>query len=1833
MHENPFDDPLPSLNVAEYTFSQPSTPPSSSVTSSPIPLSPSAVVRRLLHALEAGNTLRRSVEDTGLPSLHAELKDALGTPGHTGSWLPGSKRGPPELKVTDETDDPSAEFLLPRRDAFDAESGVSASGNSIASENSELKRRLTIAVNKFSSRIVHGDEQERALERSHSKISILNTEEGEADVSKHGGSSIEESEDEYPSDDESQHSHPSEASNEEYTRDFTLMTYNRNLGLYGFSLRLFGPYDITRVACARLLAMTPDFVFLMLYLLYASILAFQTWNPPITNPFYFTNTFDWAEVVILVINVILSAEITAKVIAYGFYDNRQFYTEFGLEKKNSFMDNVMERFQRVRKKEAPKKGLVHSFTLRPHVTLSKAELDHVRHPFCRSGWNVIDLVSCTCYWIDLVLRALKAPVARDLQILRFMLCSRILRLCRLTEGTFTITRSLKHALPQLGNICLFLVYFWVLLSIAGVQTFKLLFQRQCVYMDPEDGSQYRNVDDYQFCGAWLDPDLGQPRPYLLSDGSEGPAIKGYYCPRKSQCIQGENPYDGTVSFDNIFHLLELVYVVMSMNTFTDLMYYSMDAENMAGLIFFIVAIFLMLIWLLNIFVAVIVSSFKITSEMVDKTVKKSLIYFPKKTSISFSSSQRVEQYLKFELVWVIVIAVDMIFQCCRKSSSSPHLLQILDFIELTITYILVLEICLRFAVYLPDWRSFIARKCNLFDLFLAISTAIITLPPVRKLLGQVYNWLTILQILRFYRVVMAVRFVRDLWLDVIGNVKTIASLTLFYFLMLFLVSIMTTLLFEGVISADQMKLEGLQFALNTLPNTFLALYVITSTENWTDILYNAQLFGHSQFSKAMGLIVLIGWFIFSNSIVLNIFIAVIAENLEVGENAKKKHQVQAFIRNLANDLSSKEEKGGVAARLKRKQVPQKETLQKLFELLMGGTIVDSFLEDEMKQQQLDEREKKREGIRYRDTRLGRKIRNWRIWHKLTAFYTDNPFFAKREEKIEDTINPNVLAKNILMEDKIMAAHKTNYLHENPSFNTVLYVFLPRNRLRRFCQMFVAPSVGERIDGRPPEKHLRELFNMVMLIGTIGIVVLACYATPLYTHSHNKGDSIWFWITSLDLAFALLFTLEAVVKILADGLIYTPNAVLRSLWNVIDMLVLITLWLSVILTLRGLGSSSRIVRGFKALRALRLLTLSETAKKTFHRIIIAGFWNIMGAASVLFCLLFPFAIWGLNIFNGRLAKCNDEDMDQAHCYGEYSTTVYDWDVVSPRSYDNPYLYFDSFPTAFSALFQISSLEGWTDLLEYMTSSTGKGTPTLAYAEPYNAIFVVVFMFLAMIFILNLFVSVIISNYLRTSGSAYLTNEQRSWKEVEKLLSQVKPSRRPRKEQLGPTKCAIYELVIEKHRVWQTIYDCFLGIQLINLLMESSGNPHGMEIARNSVFLISALFFLTNSSLRLTVKGISSLRDKWDAFQFFVSFCATVFAILLLVTDGDVVIIPNFSKAFSLLILTFVIQRSNRLSLLLKFASASLPHLLSLLYTWFIMFLVYAIALNQVFGLTKLGANGSGNRNLRTVTKSLILLFKMSFGEGWNGIMDDYFLSEPYCSLVSQFSDCGNPIYAYLLFASWNVISMYIFLNLFISLVVENFSYVYHRSGPCSLITRQEIRKFKQAWMRFDPDGTGFIPLEDLYEFLHSLNGVLSFKLYDGRLLIKNLKEEWFIMGDSGDPYDFIVDIAAMKKTLELIDVKKVRTRKLQFERFVEEAIYDMKIHGYPGISFSKLLMQIPLYTQFEDGACLSLNDYLERHLLLRELDMIISKKKRMRARETFVTRWKYLRRRAFEKQSL
>jgi hypothetical protein len=128
---------------------------------------------------------------------------------------------------------------------------------------------------------------------------------------------------------------------------------------------------------------------------------------------------------------------------------------------------------------------------------------------------------------------------------------------------------------------------------------------------------------------------------------------------------------------------------------------------------------------------------------------------------------------------------------------------------------------------------------------------------------------------------------------------------------------------------------------------------------------------------------------------------------------------------------------------------------------------------------------------------------------------------------------------------------------------------------------------------------------------------------------------------------------------------------------------------------------------------------------------------------------PYAVWGLNIFAGKMFSCNDDNaLGKDDCQFEYMASPVDDSLtfLAPRIWDNPSpstsFSFDSFGQSFLILFEIVSLEGWIDVLKAALGITGPNEQPRINASQLNAIFFVLYNLLGAVVILTLFVSCVI-----------------------------------------------------------------------------------------------------------------------------------------------------------------------------------------------------------------------------------------------------------------------------------------------------------------------------------------------------------------------------------------------------------------------------------------------------------------------------------------------------------
>lgn len=1387
----------------------------------------------------------------------------------------------------------------------------------------------------------------------------------------------------------------------------------------------------------------------------------------------------------------------------------------------------------------------------------------------------------------------------------------------MTEREQIILRSLKKAAPLLVRVAFLIGFFWLLFAIIGVQSFKSSFKRQCVWLDPLDPTNLDASwsDELNFCGGYLDNSTGAKLPWvkLETPGSLDVLIngtsdsKGFLCPRGSLCLEQENPFAGTVNFDNIIHSLELVFVIMGANTFSNLMYYTMGSDFSFAALFFGAGVMILTLWLVNLLIAVITSSFQVIREESKSSA------FTAQEEKSATASEEAEArpkpplqryYENGKLFWVVVITFDLVAQALRSSDMGQDRKTFIDVTQIVATVLLDVDMIARILV---NRRDFHRSWQNVFDLGLAVITTIILIPPIWK--SRAYPWLTVFQIFRAYRVVMAVPTTRNLIMLVLGNSAGIANLMLFVFLMTFLVAILAAQLFRGEVPLyEDDELNTISFY--TIYNSFLGIYQVLTTEGWTEVLYSVTSNTTGRRTSWIGAAFLIGWFILSFFILISMFIAVIQENFDVSEDEKRLEQVKAFLQkrelgSSSSNLALSTIFGLGKAKQRRDPLDYGPAMT---EMLLKDAVVQEFLDDPAQDEQESSEPAATAPMRSAtnilgDVKPGTLSKVWGNFLRSISKREPNPFYATPTfNALNDTLDARQMAQQAVSAATSRRKAQREYLARHPKYNNSLYLFAPKNRLRRLCQRLVGPARGhERFDGVEPNKIAWYAFSAFIYAAIVAMVIIACITTPLYQKQYREEheQNVWNWYVWTDVAFAVLFTFESAIKIIADGLANTPNAYLRSSWGIVDAAVLITLWINVVTLLVNNGTVSRAIGAFKAFRALRLLNVSNSARDTFHSLIIVGWWKLFGAAFISISLLIPFAIYGLNLFNGLLVACNDGDGITLleNCFGEFNSLPYseEWPLLAPRIASNPYFSFDDFASSLFTLFQIVSQEGWTDASFAAQAIIGLGKQPEDLAAEGNAMFFVVFNLLATVFVLTLFISVFMRNYTEQTGVAYLTGEQRSWLELRKLLRQISPSKSSYDDTNRKTwKRWCHKRAIEKRGRWYQTVTIVLVLHLVLLMVEFSSEPGWWEMARSFVFLFFILFYIANIAIRLTGLGWTRFRrSAWDLYSLCCVSGAFIFTVAVIIVNHTRDEFVQIHKYFLVSIVLLVIPRNDALDQLFKTAAASLPVISNLLATWLVLFLVFAIAFTQAFSLTRFGEEAASDINFRTVPKALILLFRMSFGEGWNAVMEDYAeIEPPLCIEDSNFfnSDCGSKPWARFLFVAWNILSMYIFVNLFVSLIYESFSYVYQRSSWVAAVDRDEIRRFKEAWRSVDPAGTGAISKEVFPRLLGELSGVFQMRIYEPEDSVNQILEDvqndikaarHTSIGTSSGYGE--VDVAKLNERLARLDVVKIRERRRRFNLFYEEVL--VSADPDRGITFTGVLMILAHYNIINDSKSL------------------------------------------------
>ncbi|KAM8801548.1 voltage-dependent L-type calcium channel subunit alpha-1C isoform 10-T10 [Rhynchonycteris naso] len=666
--------------------------------------------------------------------------------------------------------------------------------------------------------------------------------------------------------------------------------------------------------------------------------------------------------------------------------------------------------------------------------------------------------------------------------------------------------------------------------------------------------------------------------------------------------------------------------------------------------------------------------------------------------------------------------------------------------------------------------------------------------------------------------------------------------------------------------------------------------------------------------------------------------------------------------------------------------------------------------------------------------------------------------------------------------------------------SAFFIFSPNNRFRLQCHRIVNDTI---------------FTNLILFFILLSSISLAAEDPVQHTSFRNH---ILFYF---DIVFTTIFTIEIALKMTAYGAFLHKGSFCRNYFNILDLLVV-----SVSLISFGIQSSAiNVVKILRVLRVLRPLRAINRAKGLKHVVqcVFVAIRTIGNIVIVTTLLQFMFACIGVQLFKGKLYTCSDSSKQtEAECKGNYITYKdgeVDHPIIQPRSWENSKFDFDNVLAAMMALFTVSTFEGWPELLyRSIDSHTEDKGPIYNYRVEIS-IFFIIYIIIIAFFMMNIFVGFVIVTFQEQGEQEYKNCElDKNQRQCVEYALKARPLRRyiPKNQ--------------HQYKVWYVVnstyfeYLMFVLILLntICLAMQHYGQSCLFKIAMNILNMLFTGLFTVEMILKLIAfKPKHYFCDAWNTFDALIVVGSIVDIAITEVnpaehtqcspfmsTEENSRISITFFRLFRVMRLVKLLSRGEGIrTLLWTFIKSfqALPYVALLIV---MLFFIYAVIGMQVFGKIALNDTTEINRNnnFQTFPQAVLLLFRCATGEAWQDIMLACMPgkkcapeSEPSNSTEGE-TPCGSS-FAVFYFISFYMLCAFLIINLFVAVIMDNFDYL---TRDWSILGPHHLDEFKRIWAEYDPEAKGRIKHLDVVTLLRRIQPPLGFgKLCPHRVACKRL----------------------------------------------------------------------------------------------------------------------------------
>uniref|UniRef100_A0A8C2CNC7 Sodium channel protein n=1 Tax=Cyprinus carpio TaxID=7962 RepID=A0A8C2CNC7_CYPCA len=570
----------------------------------------------------------------------------------------------------------------------------------------------------------------------------------------------------------------------------------------------------------------------------------------------------------------------------------------------------------------------------------------------------------------------------------------------------------------------------------------------------------------------------------------------------------------------------------------------------------------------------------------------------------------------------------------------------------------------------------------------------------------------------------------------------------------------------------------------------------------------------------------------------------------------------------------------------------------------------------------------------------------------------------------------------------------------------------------------------------------------------------------------------------DKVFTYIFILEMLLKWVAYGFAkYFTN-----LWCWLDFIIVDVSLISLVANAMEYSDLSAIksLRTLRAFRPLRALSRFEGMRVVVNALLgaIPSIMNVL-----LVCLIFwlIFSIVGVNFFAGKFSECVNITSDK-----RMSTTVISNKTICelyPKElrWRNVKINFDNVGNGYLALLQVATFKGWMPIMYAAVDSRKVEEQPEYEVNLYMYLYFVIFIILGAFFTLNLFIGVIIDNFNQQKKKI---KEQKKYYNAMKKLGSKKPQKpipRPKNKIQG----FIFDLVTRQ--AFDIVIMVLIWLNMVTMMVETDDQSQEMS---NVLYYINVAFiavFTSECVLKMIALRQYFFTVGWNVFDFIVVILSIV-GMFLAEVIKKYFVSPTLFRVIRLARIGRVlrlIRGAKGIRTLLFALMMSLPALFNIGLLLFLVMFIYAIFGMSNFAYVKKSSGIDDMFNFETFGNSMLCLFQITTSGGWDGLLAPMLNSEyPDCNPNKTFpgskviGDCGNPSIGIFFFVSYIIICFLIVVNMYIAVILENFSVATEESAEP--LSEDDFDRFYEVWEKFDPNATQFMEYDKLSDFANSLD---------------------------------------------------------------------------------------------------------------------------------------------------